>query len=89
MEAQPAGDAVNNSGLAARPGRTMTAKERVLAALEHRRPDRIPMFDSFWDEFRANCIEELGLPDDVDLPAHFGTDVRIVAADETPEWWNW
>ncbi len=84
MEAQPAGDAVNNSGLAARPGRTMTAKERVLAALEHRRPDRIPMFDSFWDEFRANCIEELGLPDDVDLPAHFGTDVRIVAADETP-----
>lgn len=66
------------------PGSGMTPKERVLAALDHRPPDRIPTFDSFWDEFRQNCVRELGLPAEVDLAAHFGTDVRIAVADETP-----
>ncbi|MEW6756353.1 MAG: uroporphyrinogen decarboxylase family protein [Candidatus Latescibacterota bacterium] len=56
----------------------------MLAALEHRPPDRIPTFDSFWEEFRQQCIAELGLPADVDLAAHFGIDIRIAVADETP-----
>mgnify|MGYP000468801893 CR=1 FL=1 len=62
----------------------MTSKQRVMAALDHRPPDRIPTFDSFWTEFRQSCIEELGLPADVDIDAHFGTDIRIAVADETP-----
>jgi hypothetical protein len=62
----------------------MTSKERVLAALDHRPPDRIPTFDSFWDEFQQECVRELGLPTDVDLSEYFGTDIRIAVADETP-----
>lgn len=62
----------------------MDSRQRVLAALDHRRPDRIPTFDSFWDEFRQLCVSELSLPADVDLNEHFGTDIRIAIADETP-----
>jgi len=62
----------------------MTSTERVMAALAHRPPDRIPTFDSFWTEFRDQCIAELGLPADVDLDDHFGVDIAIAAADETP-----
>ena len=62
----------------------MTSKERVMAALNFQPPDRIPTFDSFWEEFRTKCIEELGLSKDVDLADHFGTDITIAIADETP-----
>ena len=50
----------------------MTSKERVMAALDHQRPDRIPRFDSYWDEFSEKCIHELSLPSESDLAAHFG-----------------
>lgn len=63
---------------------SMTSKERVLTALAHRPPDRIPTFDSFWPEFRDRCLQELNLPQDVDLTEHFGIDIRIAIADETP-----
>jgi len=62
----------------------MTSKERVMAALNFGRPDRIPKFDSFWSEFRAKCIEELGLSKDVDLADYFDIDIAIAVADETP-----
>jgi len=62
----------------------MTPKQRVMTALEHRVPDRIPTFDAFWPEFRDVCVRELSLDPDVDLAAHFGIDIRIAAADETP-----
>lgn len=62
----------------------MNAKQRVMAALDHRPPDRIPTFDSFWEEFRQNCARELGLPAEVDLAEYFAIDIRIAAADETP-----
>ena len=35
------------------------AKERVLAALAHRRPDRIPVYDSFWGETAERYRKEL------------------------------
>ena len=62
----------------------MTSKERVMAALNYQRPDRIPRFDSYWDEFSEKCIGELSLPSEIDLPAHFGMDIKIAIADETP-----
>lgn len=62
----------------------MTSTERVLAALAHQPPDRIPTFDSFWTEFRDQCMAELDLPADVDLADHFGIDIAIAVADETP-----
>ena len=62
----------------------MNAKERVIAALEHRPPDRIPTFDSYWEEFRQNCVRELGLQEGVDLSDYFDIDIQIAVADETP-----
>jgi uroporphyrinogen decarboxylase len=62
----------------------MCSRERVLTALAHQQPDRIPTFDSFWAEFRDLCVDELGLPANVDLAEHFDIDVRIAVADETP-----
>jgi uroporphyrinogen decarboxylase len=62
----------------------MTSKERVMTALNHRRPDRIPKFDSFWGGFVRKCIRELNLPEGTDLNEHFKIDIAIVAADETP-----
>ena len=65
-------------------GLRMTCQERVLAALEHRAPDRIPKFDSFWAEFASRAREEQELPQDADLDDHFGIDITIAVADETP-----
>ena len=62
----------------------MTSKERVMTALDFHQPDRMPKFDSFWSEFRARCIEELGLSKDVDIADHFSIDIAIAVADETP-----
>lgn len=62
----------------------MTSKERVMRALNHQPPDRIPKFDSFWAEFRKKCIRELNLPDGTNLSDYFKIDIAIVVADETP-----
>lgn len=62
----------------------MDSKQRVMAALDHRPVDRIPAFDSFWEEFRQKCVDELGLSGNVDLTDYFDIDIRIAVADETP-----
>lgn len=62
----------------------MTSKERVMAALNFQQPDRTPRFDSFWSEFRDICVQELGLPKNVDLADYFNIDIAIAVADETP-----
>lgn len=60
----------------------MTGKQRVLAALEYRKPDRVPRFwDYFWPEF---CVEWTRRFPDVDPMHYFGNDMQVVAADETP-----
>jgi len=61
----------------------MTSKERVMTALNHQRPDRIPKFDGFWSEFATNCFRELNLPDGTNLDDYFDIDIGIVVADET------
>lgn len=55
-----------------------------MTALNHRQPDRIPKFDSFWPEFSAKCLQELNLPSGTSLEDYFKIDIAIVAADETP-----
>ena len=60
------------------------SRERVLRAIDGQRPDRVPTFDSFWTEFRAQVLTELGLDSEVDLDDHFGIDIAIAVADETP-----
>jgi len=41
----------------------MTARERVIAAIEHRQPDRVPRYEAFWEDTVAKYIaDELKLP---------------------------
>jgi len=64
------------------PNTSMTGKQRVLAALEYRQADRTPRFwDYFWPEF---CIEWTERFPGIDPMHHFGNDMQVVAADETP-----
>lgn len=62
----------------------MTSKERVMNTLDHRLPDRIPKFDSFWEEFQEKCFRELNLSDKTNLADYFNIDIAIVVANETP-----
>ncbi len=60
----------------------MTGKQRVMAAMNFQQPDRVPRYwQTFWDEFQQNWAIERG---QTDLHQHFGDDMRLVAADETP-----
>ncbi len=61
----------------------MDSRERVLTALGHREPDRVPIHDSPW----AATIERWhgeGLPKDVSPAEHFGYEFVSVGADTSP-----
>ncbi len=62
----------------------MTSTERVLAALDYQRPDRIPLFETYWDEFIANWRRGKQPGPDADIYAHYGVDIAICVPDETP-----
>ena len=62
----------------------MTPKERTLRAINHRKPDRIPLFDEYWDEFKIKSREELGLGEDTEVEDYYGLDMRIGFVDEAP-----
>ena len=55
-----------------------------MTALNHRPPDRIPKFDSFWAEFHNNCVRELNIPQGTDIAEYFHIDIAIAVANETP-----
>jgi uroporphyrinogen decarboxylase len=41
----------------------MTSRERTIAAIEHKEPDRIPRFDGFWEDTAASFVKDgLTLP---------------------------
>ncbi len=56
----------------------MTHRDRVLTAVAHRRPDRLPR--DYWatPEVTARLLTHLGLPDREALLRHFGFDLRTV-----------
>ena len=62
----------------------MTSTERVMAALAGRRPDRMPIFDGFWPEFRAEWAKEKGVGDGASIQDYYGIDIQICVPDETP-----
>lgn len=62
----------------------MTSKERVMAAIEHRRPDRVPVFDGFWAGFAQRWRQEKGLDASASITDYYGIDIAICVADETP-----
>ncbi|MBN1945752.1 MAG: hypothetical protein JW797_08740 [Bradymonadales bacterium] len=59
-------------------GEGMTHRERVLAAIDHRQPDRVP-FD-YWavSEVTDRLCRELGIAGKEGLLEHFGVDLRYV-----------
>lgn len=64
----------------------MTSRERILAVVNHREPDRIPMNDSPWASTVVRWREE-GLPEGVSVNEYFGFDrwARI-GADLSPRY---
>jgi len=62
----------------------MSPKERVLATLKFEKPDRVPIYDSFWEEFVEAWRREKGLPNEADIADYYGLDLVVVVPDETP-----
>lgn len=61
----------------------MTSKERVMRALDHKTPDRIPMHDTFWSEFTDAWRAIKGFGENASPVDHYGIDIAICVADET------
>ncbi len=59
-------------------------RRRVLDALMHRAPDRIPICDSYWGDYITRCRQAHALGDDVDLMDFYQVDLTVVIPDETP-----
>ena len=56
----------------------MASKERVLATIDHRQPDRVPVDFGAHPQVRADLCRYLGLADDADLHRVFGVDLAGV-----------
>ncbi|HPP13358.1 MAG TPA: hypothetical protein PKW42_11570, partial [bacterium] len=61
----------------------MTSRERVLAALNHQIPDRVPIQDSPWAATVKRWHRE-GLPEDISPAEYFGYEMVGFGADITP-----
>jgi len=60
----------------------MTSRERVGKALRHERPDRVPIYEAFW-EATTNRWRQEGLPADVSPDDYFGTEIRMLSLDNS------
>ncbi len=60
----------------------MTSRERVLKALRHETPDRVPIYEAFW-EATVNSWREAGLPADATPDDYFDTEIRLVTLDNS------
>lgn len=61
----------------------LSSKERVIKALNFQKPDRIPIFDSFWKEFIENWHKEKKIDQKVNIYDYYQIDISIQVADET------
>jgi len=58
--------------------------ERILAALEHRQADRVPVSDFFWTNFLRRCKAELDVGDDFDPYRYWDLDMIVVNPNMDP-----
>ncbi len=61
----------------------MTSRERILRALNHQIPDRVPIHDSPWGATVRRWHKE-GLPEDMGAAEYFGYEFSFFGADTTP-----
>ena len=58
--------------------------ERVLAALDRREPDRVPVGEFFWTNFLRRVRREWGVGDDFDPYAHWDLDMVVLVPNMDP-----
>jgi len=58
--------------------------ERVLKALAHEEPDRVPVGEFFWGDFVERCRRELG-PDEFDPYRHWDLDLIVITPNMDPK----
>ncbi|MBN2269715.1 MAG: hypothetical protein JXN61_03820 [Sedimentisphaerales bacterium] len=58
--------------------------ERVIAAIEHREADRVPVGEFFWTNFLRRARTELGVGDDFDPYHHWGLDTIVITPNLDP-----
>lgn len=64
---------------------SMTKTERIIAALEHRETDRIPVMESpLWPEFERKWRNEKQLGPEVDFHEYYDLDVKVIGASCEP-----
>jgi hypothetical protein len=61
----------------------MSKKERVIAAIERKNPDRIPISDSYWDDTLTRWRSE-GMPAAIEPQEYFDLDVYQLSIDSSP-----
>jgi uroporphyrinogen decarboxylase len=57
---------------------------RVLAALEHREADRVPIGEFFWTNFIRRCKRELGVGEDFDAYRYWDLDLIVITPNMDP-----
>jgi uroporphyrinogen decarboxylase len=62
----------------------MTPQGRVIRALEFKKPDRIPFYDSYWPEFEEAWRAAKGCPTSADIRDYYEIDLEYIYPDETP-----
>ena len=65
-------------------GQAKVKTERVLAALENREPDRVPVGEFFWTNFIRRCREELDVGDGFDPYRHWDLDMIVINPNMDP-----
>ncbi|MGB9624017.1 MAG: uroporphyrinogen decarboxylase family protein [Phycisphaerae bacterium] len=61
-----------------------TKIRRVLAALEHREADRVPVGEFFWTNFIRRCRREMGVGDGFDPYRHWDLDMIVINPNMDP-----
>lgn len=64
--------------------RAQTKTGRVIAALEHREPDRVPAGEFFWTSFLRRARREHALPADFDPYRHWDLDLVVINPNMDP-----
>lgn len=66
----------------------MNARERVIAALDHRRPDRLPRYDTFFPSFTKQWRAARHVFQEADIRAAYRIDIPFVLANQEGPFWR-